>query len=130
MAPFLHPCESCARHIRAGEAACPFCGAAVTQVAAPARGSVARPMSRAALLFMGATTSIACGSSSTNPPTTEPDAAIQDSGVDAAIQDSGVDTGEPAAMYGPAMIDSGSEFDAAGVVLYGPGVVEFDAGKK
>jgi hypothetical protein len=129
MAPFLHPCESCARHIRATEAACPFCGATVTEVAAPtARGSIARPMSRAALLFMGATTTIGCGSSST-PPTTEPDAAVQDSGVDSGEPVSGFDSGGPVAAYGPAMIDSGSEFDAVGVVLYGPGVIEFDAGK-
>ena len=46
----------------------------------------------------------------------------EDSGVDSGEPVSGFDGG-PVAAYGPAMIDSGSEFDAAGVVLYGPGVI-------
>jgi hypothetical protein len=127
MAPFLHPCESCARHIRAAEAACPFCGVAVTDVAPPAaRGPMARPMSRAALLFMSATATAGCSSSE---PVALYGPAVIDSGADTgeAIEDSGAETGAPAVDSGPASVDSGpSEFDGGLIAAYGP--APYDAG--
>jgi len=120
MAPFLYPCESCARHIRAEEAACPFCGAAAKPVGdAGARPSFARPLSRAALLFVSATATVGC-SSSTSPNEPAADAAADTGGP--AATDSGAFDGEPAALYGPAMIeDSGpGSFEGGPVAAYGP----------
>lgn len=51
----LVPCVVCQRHIRAGEASCPFCNAAIeVQRTWLASGRVAR-LSRAALFTVGAT---------------------------------------------------------------------------
>lgn len=60
----LQPCPSCAQHLRADEIRCPFCDAPLPAgfgALAPARGAIGRPMSRAALLFFGATATAACG---------------------------------------------------------------------
>jgi hypothetical protein len=129
MTPFLHPCESCARHIRAGESACPFCGAAVSEsAAASARrdGNFARPLSRAALLFASATAAVGCSSSSSTGTIT--DAAVESGPValygpapiyDSGVQDSG---GGGLPLYGPAVQDSGSGLPDDGGILaaYGP----------
>jgi hypothetical protein len=53
----LTPCPSCNRHVRVGDAACPFCGSAVA-VAPAAAASAAGPrgrLGRAALFAAGAT---------------------------------------------------------------------------
>jgi hypothetical protein len=53
----LHPCPSCNRHVRAGDAACPFCGTALA--AAPPRvpgaPALLGRLGRAALFAAGAT---------------------------------------------------------------------------
>ncbi len=49
----LAPCSACNRHGRISEGACPFCGAALSRVAAPPLPN--RRMSRAALVAFGAT---------------------------------------------------------------------------
>jgi hypothetical protein len=137
----LHPCPSCARHIRAGETACPFCDAALPETfgaSAPAQ-SRGRPMSRAALLFAVAAVAAGCGGS------TDSSVGPTDGGRDAAREASGDDEPDalPVAMYGPAPIqdaapirpdgspdagtDSGGEFDGATGVMYGPAPIE-DAG--
>jgi hypothetical protein len=137
MKPFLHPCESCSRHFRADEAACPFCGAAAPAIAArDAVTSAARPVTRAALLFMGATAVAGCSS---NPSTTAGVDASTDTGPGPApaygpgpIFDSGQDTGGPVALYGPGPTpDAGTdaaEDSGGGVVLYGPGPVDSGTG--
>ena len=57
----LVACAGCARHVRCGEDACPFCGAALP--ACPHATTIDPPvaLSRAALLFLGATAVAACG---------------------------------------------------------------------
>lgn len=58
-------CEACARHVRAGDSVCPFCGAKGPRVA-PQR-SLPQRLSRAALHAAGAATAIVtldCSSSS------------------------------------------------------------------
>lgn len=101
----LHPCPSCARHVRATSSACPFCGAEVTP-AADVRPLLSRPRTRAAILFAGAAVVGACSSTSVAPAYGVP---VADSGVEDAGEDA---VPGPVAMYGPAPVpDSG--FDAA-----------------
>lgn len=64
----MHPCPSCARHVRSYETSCPFCEAALpgkcTLPDAPA--PAARASSRAVLLFAtgAAVAAMACGKTS------------------------------------------------------------------
>jgi len=52
----LTPCPSCNRHVRVGDATCPFCGTAVTVAPAAASAPVLRGrLGRAALFAAGAT---------------------------------------------------------------------------
>jgi hypothetical protein len=82
----LLPCPSCERHVRSDETACPFCNQAV---AFCANGRCAetgdRALSRAAVLFLGATALAACGKRDGGggatitiygPPPIETDAAV------------------------------------------------------
>lgn len=64
----LVPCEACARHLRARESACPFCGVSRVPSAAEAQDPTVR-LGRAAL-FAFALTSAACGNESASPPPT------------------------------------------------------------
>lgn len=48
----LVPCSRCARHVRAEDVACPFCGERVH--AQPTRRLVARGATRAAIFYVGA----------------------------------------------------------------------------
>jgi hypothetical protein len=48
------PCGTCARHVKQGDAACPFCGAATRKAAPPAALSAAGRLSRSALFAAGA----------------------------------------------------------------------------
>lgn len=59
----LVSCTKCARHVRAAEVACPFCGASLEGgVARPAPSlPIDRALGRAAVVFMGATALVACG---------------------------------------------------------------------
>jgi hypothetical protein len=85
MSPSFCPCPRCKRHLRAGESACPFCGAPLPADFCPAPRAVAPvtgPFARAAILFVGAATT-ACGGPSGEPI--------------------------PLPYYGPAVVDSGSE---------------------
>ncbi|MBS2015367.1 MAG: hypothetical protein JST00_20940 [Deltaproteobacteria bacterium] len=103
----LHPCPSCARHVRptASVSACPFCGAEVApRPAADARPLLSRPRTRAALLFAGAAVVGACSSTAATPAYGVPatDAGLEDAGEDAVPG--------PVAMYGPAPVpDSGRD---------------------
>jgi hypothetical protein len=117
----LHPCPACARHIRAEEGTCPFCGEATPDgFGNIARAKLAAPMSRAAILFMGATAVSACSSSTSGSlmalygPAPVMDSGAKDGSNDvtavplyaAAPVDSGVDAGAMPA-YGAAPVDSG-----------------------
>jgi len=140
MSQCLHPCPSCAQHLRATETVCPFCAAALPAgfgVCRQATGPRGRPASRAALLFVGATVAASCGGVTESGPGT-------DGGPEASV-DSGGDEGLPVTLYGPGPIydagrpdarpdaasdapstDAPSETgdDGGGVVLYGPAMID------
>jgi len=114
----LHPCPSCARHLRAGESACPFCeaplpaGFGASTSPAPAGRPRGRVSSRAALLFFAATAATACGGQTAGSMFTG-----DGGGRDAAAND------------GAPLEDAGEDADAMPVVMYGPGPV-FDSGPR
>ena len=116
----LSPCPFCTRHVRASEAACPFCAGALDAGwgARPATAPEARikgPLSRAALLFMGAAAAAGCGEAVAvyGPGPVKEDASVEagtdagnpvigapDAGVDSARDDSG----GPVAIYSAAPV--------------------------
>lgn len=100
----LLPCPSCARHVRAGASACPFCAGELPAEVADTRPFLSRPRSRAAILFAGAAVVGACSSTAAAPlygvPTT-------DAGLEEDSGNNGQPEGGPVAMYGPAPVDSG-----------------------
>ena len=117
----LTPCTSCARLVRAADAACPFCRAAIA--ALPVSGSpVSKHLSRAAMLVGAAAIGVACGGTS-QPVYGSP---VVDSGVDGS-DDARADG--PVAMYGGPPVDAGldSAFDGPIAAYGGP---PFDAGKQ
>jgi hypothetical protein len=135
----LHPCGACARHIRTDEAACPFCGAPVPEGFGPAaRPKFSPPVSRAALLFVGAAAATGCGGSTSGSPPGDSGSAdvtqdvAQDAPTDSSTPiseagDDAADTGQPVALYGPGPVpdagpppDSSTEDTGGPVVLYGP----------
>jgi hypothetical protein len=69
----LVPCSSCARHVRASDARCPFCTTAIHVEAGAASRPVSR--SRAAIMLLGATLATGCGGS-TAPAPEEPGAPV------------------------------------------------------
>lgn len=60
----LVPCGGCARHVRAEEGPCPFCGAAISS---PPPATALRGATRAAIFYLGATLA-ACGGQSQPEP--------------------------------------------------------------
>ncbi len=86
----LKPCRACARLVRAADAACPFCGASVRDVAAPpvVRGRSTRAAAIAAVALGVA----ACGGATepTNDGGTAADASV-DAAKDAAPKDAAPD---------------------------------------
>lgn len=57
----LVACTGCARHVRCDEAACPFCGRATAPCASADGAAPPAALSRAALVFLGASAIAACG---------------------------------------------------------------------
>jgi hypothetical protein len=126
MGECLSPCPFCARHVRASEAACPFCAGALSAgwdaraVAAATPGaSLNGPLTRAALLFMGAAAAAGCSEpvSVYGPGPVNEDASAVDGGSDAGSDagpdigsiDAGVDatrddSGGPVAIYSAAPV--------------------------
>jgi hypothetical protein len=112
----LSLCQSCKRHIRVTESACPFCGAAFTLPPAPSglrpRG---RPGGRAALFLAGAATVPAAPGCVAEPDPEEQTTPVYGGPVDpdagprgpdgGAASDAGRDASEPMAMpvYGVAV---------------------------
>ena len=145
----LLPCASCSRHIRADESACPFCHASVPlgfgafEAEASARSSKAgRPLSRAAVLFVGASVAAACGGvESTSQTGGSADAQADGDQGDAAgqidaHQRDGEDDHAVIALYGPAIIDAGEDgeggnvHEGGGVPIYGSAVIDSGKGGK
>lgn len=142
MATRLLPCPECDRHVRATEPRCPFCDAPLPAAeAAPARRPAAA-LTRAAILFAGATAVTACGPGSSTADAASDTAVGPDLAVlygpaptDVAPAEAAsdvVNSPDIVAMYGPAPVDAGPEatVDAAPgrdgdpVVLYGPAPVD------
>ncbi len=95
----LKPCSSCARLVRHGDSACPFCNAAVSS--ALPRVVVRSHLSRAARIAAVAAISVACGG------TTEPTSDA--GGTDSATKDATKDAVDEIPI-GPAY---GGPFDAS-----------------
>src|SRR5688572_3112902 len=70
----LLACESCSRHIRTTEKACPFCGA-TREASEPVTLSPFRPANRAAVFFFTATSLVACGKKDADKNDAAPEAA-------------------------------------------------------
>lgn len=89
MSDHLVPCASCARHVRASDDTCPFCGHA--HVVASARPLPKRRLTRAATFAFGAalTAATSVGCSESHAPS---DAQVR--------PDAGVDSGAIAPPYG------------------------------
>jgi hypothetical protein len=68
----LLACPSCARHVRADENACPFCGHELEGVSPRALAPLPTELTRAAALFIGATALAACGKETAAPPPPTP----------------------------------------------------------
>lgn len=86
MSPRLAPCPGCSRHVKVGDAACPFCGAAAP-ITAPAPRAVAKGATRAAiaaLAFAAAASAAACDGQTKVAALPEDDAGDAASVVDAA----------------------------------------------
>src|SRR5580704_15710217 len=104
-------CASCARHVKDGDGACPFCGA-ITSDAKYAGNSGKFARNRLGVLF-GATTSLVAGaaviSACSDGTNTGGAPAIFYGG--AIIEDAGAatDTGAPATFYGAAIPDAGPQ---------------------
>lgn len=66
----LAACTGCGRHIRISETTCPFCGTTATPrvIAQADVSSAGRPLTRAAILFAGATAIAGCGKTTDNMP--------------------------------------------------------------
>lgn len=102
-------CQSCARHVKADSAACPFCGSEA--ISAPVAPTVRSRVTRAVLVAGAATVAVACSSSTValyGAPYIPPDGG-QDSSAEAG-KDSGVPDAPIAAYGGP--FDSSVPMDA------------------
>src|SRR5437868_9608391 len=102
----LHPCASCARHVRADETRCPFCGGEPGPMEVREAARWTGRVTRAAIVLLGASAAgAACSSTSTTPLYGAPV-------TDAGPGDGAGDDGSAVALYGlPA--DAGQVRDAA-----------------
>jgi hypothetical protein len=134
----LRPCLGCSRHVRANEAACPFCATPRAELADEERvlSPLAGRVTRAAIVFAGATAIAACGgskddtssaSSASSTGGTSGSSGKGSSGTSGTSGTSGSsgsngDTSGNVALYGPAPVDDGGVDgkDSGGVPLYGP----------
>jgi hypothetical protein len=136
MSDCLHPCEACERHIKGSETACPFCGVTLSQgFGVCAKTTAARgtsPLTRAAILFVGAAAAAACDGG------IEPGDVggnVADARTEASASDAARDDGNPVALYGPVPVDASTtdsatdDADTGGpVALYGPVPVDGSSG--
>ena len=124
----LHPCPSCARHVKKSETDCPFCGSAISLAGAPGRARPTQRMGRAATFAFGVATSLAACGGTPAPTGTDANTSI-DSGVvplyGGPPVDAGGDTGGPGPLYGGPPVDAGADAGGPGPMYGGPPV---DAG--
>ena len=110
-------CDGCARHVRAGDGACPFCGAAAP-AAPPVERTFARGLSRAAMFAAGTAgvvvAMVDCGSGNVTSTAFYGVGVTNDSGAtaDAADEDGNVGGG---IFYGVAcpLCEAGADTSAA-----------------
>lgn len=115
----LVPCPSCQRHVRATEAACPFCASALPSgLEKTAIPSATRRMSRAAAFVFGASIAVTgCGSttegggSGGGADTSSSSSGGSDAGPD--------DDGGAMALYGDPAPDGGPDDDGGAQAEYG-----------
>lgn len=106
------PCPRCSRHVKRGDAICPFCSASVEM--GPTR-TIAGRLSRAALFAAGAmgaavaTTDCASSSPVFTPPYGGFPAPIEDSSASNVPAEAAPDAGDASAATGPT--DSSSALD-------------------
>jgi|HubBroStandDraft_6_1064221.scaffolds.fasta_scaffold11667_6 hypothetical protein len=88
------PCPECARHVKEGDSACPFCGAGVSFVRVPAARTAAGRLSRSALFAVSAVSAALAttGCSSSSSPT--------DGGPGATGDATSNETGSAQPLYG------------------------------
>lgn len=122
MARRLHPCASCARHVRVTDVSCPFCGGPMGEVTAVPVAS--RALSRAAVVFFGATTLAACVGGPGDPSTSTSSGGGSSSGTSSGASGS---SGAPGASSSGTSGDPEPEPDPGAQPLYGPAPVN-DAG--
>ena len=114
----LVPCPSCARHVRASETACPFCQAELPEgLEAQARPGVARRMSRAAALALGASLAVAACADEVQ---TTNDASGATSGDKGSGSGGGGAGGAGGAASTTATSSSEASSSSGIAVLYGP----------
>jgi hypothetical protein len=108
----LLPCPSCARHVRAFEAACPFCASALPAfpAAAPIARAGGKRLSRAALFALGASAAAIAACS---------DAGTTQSLYGGPAVDSGQDSPSPAPLYGGAPVDASDDAPVLVDAAYG-----------
>jgi hypothetical protein len=147
MAPSFVLCSSCERHVRVADRVCPFCAAAMPEpVSSRPRGSTAG-LSRAAILFAGATAVTGCSATSSMTDAASDASQSPDQQIVAAYGPVPVDVVDPSdvrdvqtmpdeqfvAAYGPAPVDVFQPRDVQSmpdeqvVAAYGP--VPVDAGR-
>jgi len=99
------PCPACDRHVRTTDRTCPFCSTTMPEATIPA-AAPGRALTRAAILFAGATAVSACSSP-------EPVAMYGPAPVDASsdVKDSSLP--DVVAMYGPSPVDAGPDVSDA-----------------
>jgi hypothetical protein len=114
------PCPGCSRHVKRGDAVCPFCGATASVESVPTR-TIAGRLSRAALFAAGAVgaavATTACSSTSLSQPTLQPMYGGTPPPADGSL------SGQPA--YGGSPVTIETEDSSAND---GPGVLVIDAG--
>ena len=110
----LLPCPSCARHVRAFEAACPFCASALPAFAPapPRRAGGNKRLSRAALFALGASAA-AIAACSDGPGVSTPAYGLP-------ADDAGQDAEMGKALYGGAPFDAREDVTLVDAAYGGP----------
>lgn len=121
----LLPCSGCARHVRAADSVCPFCGSALPlSVRAPRLPT--RRLGRAATFAFGAALA-ATGCSEAHG--TDDGGPVSDAGGGSWAGDAAVYGGPPIEEDAGAQTDAGVDAGGGIAPLYGgPGPIEEDAG--
>lgn len=114
----LIPCPSCHRHVRVGDASCPFCAASVPSDVRPVPSATTR-LGRGAL-FAFAVSVAACGGTTESEPAADggtDTGATKDTGT--AADTSVTDTGTLSGAYGSPPPDTGVRDTGAPAPPYG-----------